>query len=206
MQTPKFLKIFTDKNVRDHFWYYYKGYVAFGAFILVLLIMTVVDVTKNSQPVFQVTYINAPSILEETWTQQFTDSQPFGEKRELTTESVIVSDEIGITELEASITHVFAQIVAGEIDIFVSEQDAFRQFTEGEFFDDLTTYMPEAFIETFSDSLYYSNVGGTQCATGIIWKQPSNQTTYVFAIPFSSELKESAATMIQLLFQKEAIQ
>ena len=206
MQTPKFLQIFTDKKVRDHFWYYYKGYVAVAVFILILLIMTVADVVKNSQPVFQVTYINVPSALEETFTQQFTDTQPFGSERELITESVLMSDEIGITELEASIAHVFAQIVAGEIDIFVAEQDSFRQFAEGEFFDDLTACLPEAFLETFSDCLYYSNVEGSPCATGLIWKNPSNQTTYVFAIPFSSEQKEPAATMIQLLFQKEAIQ
>ena len=206
MQTPKFLQIFTDKNKRDHFWYYYKGYVVAAAFILILLIMTIVDITKNSQPVFRVTYINIPSALEETFTQQLTDIQPFGSERELITEAVVVSEEIGITGLEASITHVFAQIVAGEIDIFVAEQDSFRQFTEGEFFDDLTIYLPEDFMDSFSDCLYYSDIGDTQYATGIMYKHPYSQATYVFAIPFSSELKESAAIMIQSLFQKEALQ
>lgn len=202
MQAPKFLQIFTDKKQREHFWYYYKGHVIVAAFILVLLTMTIVDMVNNSRPVFQVTYVNVPSSLEASWTRHFADTLPSDLERELLAESLIASDKVGITELEATVGHVCARIAAGEIDIFVADQDAFKQFAVGELFDDLKTHFSEEFINSVSDSLYYSNVDGKPCITGLQWKHPSNGTTYVFAIPYSSALKDPAAVLIQSLFQK----
>ena len=206
MQTPTFLKIFTDKKQREHFWYYYKGHVAVVSFILILLIMTAVDYIKNDQPVFQVVYVNVPSTIEQDWTQHLLNASPFGSDREIITESVTATDSIGITELEAAVTHICAQISAGEIDIFIAEQDVFRQFAQGELFEDLQLCLPEEFIEFATDSLYYSNVDGVECVTGLIWEHPSSGVSYVFSIPFSSTLKESAAVLIQSLFQKGAAQ
>jgi hypothetical protein len=200
MQTPKFLQIFTDKKQREHFWYYYKGHVIVAAFILILLTMTIVDMVNNSRPVFQVTYVNTPSSLQENWTRHFANVLPFGSERELITESLAASDTIGITEAEAAVGRVFSRIAAGEIDIFICDLDTFQQFAVGELFDDLQPLLPKELIRP--DLLYYSNVGGKSCITGLLWKHPANGTTYVFAIPYSSALKQQASAMIQSLFQK----
>jgi hypothetical protein len=202
MQTPKFLQIFTDKKQREHFWYYYKGHVIAAAFILVLLTMTIVDMVNNNRPVFQVTYVNVPSTLEASWTQHFTDTLPSDLERELLAESLIASDKVGITELEATVGRVCARIAAGEIDIFICDLDTFQQFAVGELFDDLQPLLPEDLISNSPDLLYYSNVDGKSCITGLLWKHPTNGTTYVFAIPYSSALKQQASAMIQSLFQK----
>lgn len=206
MHAPKFLQIFTDKKYREHFWYYYKGHVAVAAFILILLTMTIVDMVNNSKPVFQVTYVNVPSALEKDWTQHFADNLPFGPERELITESLIASDMADITELEAAVNRVCVQIAAGEIDIFISDQEAFQQFAVGEFFEDLATYLPEEFIENAADHLYHSDIGGEEHITGLLLNDPSNEKTYVLAIPYSSALKESSAILIQSLFEKGAAQ
>lgn len=206
MQAPKFLQFFTDKEQREHFWYYYKGHVAVVLFILILLTMTIVDMVNNSRAAFQVTYVNIPSALEEEWTQHFSDNFPFGSERKLVTESLVASDAIGLTELEAAVNRVCVQVSAGEIDVFVADQDTFRQFAVGELFEDLKTCFPEDFLNGAADNLYYSNVGGEQCITGLIWRRPSNGQTYVFAIPYSSALKESAAELIQSLFTEGAFQ
>lgn len=206
MQAPKFLQIFTDKKQREHFWYYYKGYVAVAVFILIILTMTIVDMVKNSQPVFQVTYVNVPSALEKDWTQHFSGNLPSDLERELISESLIASDELGITELEAAVNRICAQIVAGEIDIFVSDKDTFQQFAVGELFEDLQSYLPEELIKDSADCLYYSDIEGKQCITALFWTHPSTGTTYAFAIPYSSALKEPAAELILSLFQKGAAQ
>lgn len=202
MQAPKFLQVLTDKKQREHFWFYYKGHVAVAAFILILLTMTIVDISNNNRPTFQIAYVNIPPALEVDWTQHFTDTLPTNLERELFTEAMNATESIGIVELEATLNHIFARIAAGEIDIFVADQETFHQFATGELFDDLQAHLPEEFISSATDHLYYSNVKGVGCVTGLLWRHPTTDTTYVFAIPYSSTLKEPAATMIQSLFHK----
>ena len=206
MRAPKLSQLFTDKEARENFWYYYKGHIAVAAFVVLLLTMTIVDMVNNSQPVFQITYANIPTALQNTWTQHFNEHSPFGSDRKLVAESLILTDAIGVTEMEATVNRICAQVAAGEMDIFIADKETFEQFAVGELFEDWQLYLPENWIESNADVLFYSNIDNKQCITGLLWLHPTNGVTYVFAIPFSSTQKEPASTLILSLLQTEVAQ
>ncbi len=204
-QQPKFLQSLFNKKKWDNFLYYYKYYLILGAFFLVLLITFVVDTVQNSKPVFQITYINIPSSMQAQMTEYSTDAlaQTADSNRELEAEPLYISDAITIAEQETIIYRIAARMVSGEIDIFAAEYEVYLQYAADECFIDLQPYLSEEFLESFADCLVYSQAEDQQQITGLLWTSASSGKEYVLAVPFSSNLQQSAAAIILSFIQNE---
>ncbi len=204
-QLPKCLQPLFDKKKRENFLYYYKNYLILGAFFLVLLISLVVDTVKNSKPVFQLTYVNIPSSMQEELTQHCKEALPDADDRKVGTDPLYISDINTIAEQETVIYQIAARLTAGEIDVFVSEYEVYLQYAEDACFTDLQPYLSEEFLEAFSDRLLYSQIDGERHITGLLWSAPNGGKDYALSVPFSSQLQQSAAALIVSFVQKEGM-
>nr|MCR4589177.1 hypothetical protein [Lachnospiraceae bacterium] len=150
-----------DKPFKDkwnYFWDYYKIHVIVGICLIFFVGTLIRDMANNKAYGFYALFLNATSMAEmEPYETEFAqiagvDTEEYAVSIDNTNN---VSEE-NYSELTiASVEKIMASVAAGEVDVFVSDQDTIRRYGYNSTLMNLNDILPASLLEKYADHLLY---------------------------------------------------
>ena len=156
----------------------------------------------NSTPKLEIAYLNVPSSSQEDitshaqWLQQSVAKE---ERLEISGNSYILTENIDFEQQQATMQQILTRLVAGEIDIFICEYDAFLTYVEEDCFADMTPLLDDRQATAFAPQLYYATtLESTQQRPiiGLTLHDAVTGNTYILSIPYFSQRQEASMALI----------
>lgn len=166
-----------EMSLNDKIWYiweYYKFHIA--GVLLVLLLLGVIGTSIYNSTLETVLYsviINNRSVEEisyEPFEVDFREYMGFTDKQKIYNESLFISyDDTTASEYSyASMMKITALIAANDLDIIISDQEAFDHHAQMDAYMDLETALPADMWEALKDRAIYTTTESGETIAGAI--------------------------------------
>lgn len=209
-----YLRELHGKKKAAYIWDYYKWLIlgiGIGGLLLVFMILNFVR-ENNTNYLMEVTLVDADSLAVEAEGrfETFLRENGYPDDTQIAVDSSLKVDdqETAGPATAAALQVLAAEFSSSQVDLFVSQKELFLKEMRNHAYSDLTSWLPESFIDSHRESLIYQEIDGVKEPVGVVLDQDSylfwnriyqTDQNIVAGIGSRSQSEEAAAKLLMYL-------
>ena len=151
------LKNMKAKAKLAYYWEYYRIHALVAIISIVVGISLIYNIANNKDYSFYALIINSFHSSGEEMAEEFSEFSGLDNERLkcfIEADMVFNVDEFSTYEI-AAVQRIAATVMAGDLDVMITDAHTFIYFSDSEFFVDLRSVLSEAALKQYQDHLFY---------------------------------------------------